>query len=90
MSEYTVTYPIHLGQKVWVDSWKVFDPWDLEVPDRYLMGTIFRLEIRGTREKYMKYMSIDLDNEDIPQIDRLIKITIDEMGNSVFDVKPQS
>lgn len=90
MSEYTVTYPIHLGQKVWVKDTLVLPCWLAK--SKYIAGTIMGLSIWKHGNNSRKTMNILFDNEDerIPARKRVLRITVNAMGKTVFDEEPQT
>lgn len=87
MSEYTVTYPIHIGQQVWVKESLVL-PYGLAHENAYIVGTIVSFTISKVGEHARKDMKILLDDKRVPHRNHLFKITVNAIGNTVFAEKP--
>ncbi len=98
MSEYTVTFPVYLGQKVWV-SYAILPPIGLEnrdkVPD-YLIGEIRGLMIQSKGETARKSMKVRIkeqwfDEQAKKYIEsyKYFKFSVGAIGKTIFDKEPE-
>lgn len=98
MSEYTVTFPVHLGQKVWV-SYAILPPISLEnynkVPD-YLVGEIIGLRIQSYGKIASKTMKIrikeswfDESSKEYIESAKHFKFSVGAIGKAIFDKEPE-
>lgn len=93
MSEYTVTYPIHLGQEVWVDEKIVRPKWEWnEYQTSYLTGSIVGFTIWKHGELEHRSMHIMFDDERVPATPetRAFRIGLYALGQTVFDKNPEA
>lgn len=89
MTEYTVTYPVHLGQEVWVDA-RLLPPAD----GRYLKGEIRALIIQAKGDTARKSMKIKIDADWLVGgkhvlETKYLKIAISSIGKTVFLEEPE-
>ncbi len=97
MSEYTVTFPVHLGQKVWVDSsiLQVKDKPPCGLPP-YCVGEIRGLMIQAkgntTRESMkvrIKGVWIDKTTNRPTYSYKYFNLSVEAIGKTIFDKNPK-
>lgn len=94
MSEYTVTYPIHLGQEVWVDTMILPFLRQHRNDPQYLKGDVRCLMIHKRGKYSQKSMKIRIAYDWTmqgagKQIYKYFKLPISAMGKTVFDEEPK-
>ncbi len=97
MSEYTVTFPVHLGQNVWVDSSILQEkeklPYGLPA---YCIGEIRSLMIQVKRDTTVESMKVRIKESWIDKATnrpiysyKYFKFSVGEIGKTIFDKKPE-
>lgn len=95
MSEYTVIYPIHLGQEVWVDGTSL-PPYLVRREDEsvFLCAEVVSFLIQKKGGCTRKSMNVKvhapwLAGTRYVDSDRLIVLPVNVMGKTVFNEKPK-